>query len=227
MTCVDLGTATQLCMHTQERRGFSCHRTMAKVECDSVQEPAEEGASPAFSLIENSAYDQDGTGATRPSTAGSREDARSAADKEGQSSGLHCHFKHHLFWSLSACVRDCCRLQACGQSQVISYGALQTVEHTHGDAGMATAEKAEADFHFSSLKRKWHAEEGKYLAHELRRAQDLNVQQEMELESLRQQVAALSSVCSEACSYAPLCCNTVTFAILCLHVFNVSCFLLM
>ncbi|EIE23471.1 hypothetical protein COCSUDRAFT_41711 [Coccomyxa subellipsoidea C-169] len=104
-------------------------------------EPAEEGASPAFSLIENSAYDQDGTGATRPSTAGSREDASSAADKEG----------------------------------------------------MATAEKAEADFHFSSLKRKWHAEEGKYLAHELRRAQDLNVQQEMELESLRQQVAALSS----------------------------------
>ncbi|KAK9905843.1 hypothetical protein WJX75_007487 [Coccomyxa subellipsoidea] len=102
---------------------------------DSRDELAEEGASPAFSLIENTAFHQDGSGASRPSTAGSREDAGPVAAKEG----------------------------------------------------MTTSEKAEADFHFSSLKRKWHAEEGKYLAHELRRAQDLNVQQEMELESLRQQ----------------------------------------
>ena len=68
----------------------------------------------------------------------------------------------------------------------------------HGTAAEGTPAKTEADFQFSSLKRKWHAEEGKYLATELRRAQDLNVQQEMELESLRQQVAALSSTCSTA-----------------------------
>lgn len=65
-------------------------------------------------------------------------------------------------------------------------------------AAVGTPAKTEADFQYSSLKRKWHAEEGKYLATELRRAQDLNVQQEMELESLRQQVAALSNVCSKA-----------------------------
>ncbi|CAL8472196.1 g11738 [Coccomyxa elongata] len=104
-------------------------------------EPAEDGASPAFSVNENPAFDQEGIKTSRPSTAGSREDTGSAK-QEG------------------------------------------------------TPAKTEADFQFSSLKRKWHAEEGKYLATELRRAQDLNVQQEMELESLRQQVAALSSTCS-------------------------------
>ena len=58
---------------------------------------------------------------------------------------------------------------------------------------VATPQQSEADFRFSNLKRKWHAEEGKYLSNELRRAQDLTVQQEMELEALRQQVASLTS----------------------------------
>ncbi len=76
-------------------------------------------------------------------------------------------------------------------------------------AEVDTPAKTEADFQFSSLKRKWHAEEGKYLATELRRAQDLNVQQEMELESLRQQVAALSSATSTASNH---CCATQKFS---------------
>ncbi|CAL5220735.1 g2793 [Coccomyxa viridis] len=57
----------------------------------------------------------------------------------------------------------------------------------------ATPQQSEADFRFSNLKRKWHAEEGKYLSNELRRAQDLTVQQEMELEALRQQLASFTS----------------------------------
>ena len=62
------------------------------------------------------------------------------------------------------------------------------------------------------LKRKWHAEEGKYLTSELRRLQDLVVQQEMELETQRQQVAALTEpftagpVAISSTSYAPLQC---------------------
>ena len=59
---------------------------------------------------------------------------------------------------------------------------------THAD-GPTT--QSEVDFRFSNLKRKWHAEEGKYLTSELRRLQDLVVQQEMELETQRQQVATL------------------------------------
>jgi hypothetical protein len=55
----------------------------------------------------------------------------------------------------------------------------------------------EGDFQFSSLKRKWLEEEGKFLSGELRRAQDLCVQQEMELESLRQQNAALGRLLSQ------------------------------
>ena len=62
----------------------------------------------------------------------------------------------------------------------------------------------EGDFQFSSLKRKWQEEEGKFLSGELRRAQDLCVQQEMELESLRQQVAALSRMLSQVAP-APSC----------------------
>lgn len=60
-------------------------------------------------------------------------------------------------------------------------------------ADAATPGQSETDFRFSNLKRKWHAEEGKYLSIELRRSQDLNVQQEMELEALRQQLASLTS----------------------------------
>lgn len=70
-----------------------------------------------------------------------------------------------------------------------------------GAADSDGVQKIEADFRYSNLKRKWHAEEGKYLAHELRRAQDLNVQQEMELESLRQQLAALSQLTSHVSTY--------------------------
>ena len=72
--------------------------------------------------------------------------------------------------------------------------------------------QSEADFRFSVLKRKWHAEEGKYLTSELRRLQDLVVQQEMELETQRQQVAALTNpftagpVAVSSISYAPLQC---------------------
>ena len=152
------------------------------------QELAEEGASPAYSLIENTAFHQDGSGASRPSTAGSREDAGPVAAKEGQSGdlSLQCLLLPAQWFSKGGRRAKPRR----------SYSVLMSVHY--GIAEMTTSEKAEADFHFSSLKRKWHAEEGKYLAHELRRAQDLNVQQEMELESLRQQVAALSRVSSEA-----------------------------
>ena len=58
-------------------------------------------------------------------------------------------------------------------------------------------EGAEGDFQFSSLKRRWQEEEGRFLSGELRRAQDLCVQQEMELESLRQQAAALTRLLSQ------------------------------
>ena len=72
--------------------------------------------------------------------------------------------------------------------------------------------QSEADFRFSVLKRKWHAEEGKYLTRELRRLQDLVVQQELALETQRQQVAALTNpftagpVAVSSISYAPLQC---------------------
>ena len=65
---------------------------------------------------------------------------------------------------------------------------------THADG---PTPQSEADFRFSNLKRKWHAEEGKYLTSELRRLQDLVVQQEMELETQRQQVAPLSKPFSQ------------------------------
>jgi ribosomal protein S4 len=58
-------------------------------------------------------------------------------------------------------------------------------------------DKSEGDFRFSHLKRKWHAEEHKYLSQQLRRAQDLNVQQEMELEALRQQLSAATQALHE------------------------------
>lgn len=67
----------------------------------------------------------------------------------------------------------------------------------------ATPQQSEADFRFSNLKRKWHAEEGKYLSNELRRAQDLTVQQEMELEALRQQLASFTSGTPQACLCYP------------------------
>ena len=59
----------------------------------------------------------------------------------------------------------------------------------------------EGDFQFGALKRKWQEEEGRFLSGELRRAQDLCVQQEMELESLRQQLAALGRMLAQV---APL-----------------------
>ena len=64
----------------------------------------------------------------------------------------------------------------------------------------------EGDFQFSSLKRKWLEEEGKFLSGELRRAQDLCVQQEMELESLRQQNAALNRLLSQVLGPEPSAC---------------------
>lgn len=47
-----------------------------------LQEPADDGASPAYSVSENPAYDQEGSKTSRPSTASSREDNGSA--KQGQ-----------------------------------------------------------------------------------------------------------------------------------------------
>ena len=59
---------------------------MAKSCLVALQEPAEDGASPAFSVNENPAFDQEGIKTSRPSTAGSREDTGSA--KQGQSWSL-------------------------------------------------------------------------------------------------------------------------------------------
>ena len=58
-------------------------------------------------------------------------------------------------------------------------------------------EGAEGDFQFSALKRKWQEEEGRFLSGKLRSAQDLCVQQEMELECLRQQAAALARMLAQ------------------------------
>jgi len=74
----------------------------------------------------------------------------------------------------------------------------------------AAQQQADADFRFSNLKRKWDAEEGKFLSNELRRAQDLNVQQEMELETYRQQIASLSSAMQQVCLQAHLHCHTLS-----------------
>ena len=52
----------------------------------ALQEPAEDGASPAFSVNENPAFDQEVARTSRPSTAGSGEDTTSA--KQGQSRSL-------------------------------------------------------------------------------------------------------------------------------------------
>lgn len=86
--------------------------------------------------------------------------------------------------------------------------------------------QSEADFRFSVLKRKWHAEEGKYLTSELRRLQDLVVQQEMELETQRQQVAALTKpftagpIAISSNSYAPLQCILTLIYLLSLRLDN-------
>lgn len=181
----------------------------------------QEDASPAFSLNENPAFDRGGEfGSPQGNEA---HDGDTLASPTGQAQGEATTTLQHLsiqsrswvalnLWS-GASREECSGRTLCGNAVGSSLpvdGAECRDEVLAAGADRPTPQ-SEADFRFSHLKRKWHAEEGKFLSSELRRAQDLTVQQEMELETLRQQIASLTSAMPQVDLPAPLHCPLTCF----------------